>query len=46
MFYPGDPQFGPNGNAGMNKQWKDLAPRIGLVYDPTKDGKTVIRAGY
>ena len=46
MFYPGDPQFGPNGNAGMNKQWKDLAPRIGLVWDPTKDGKMVIRAGY
>ncbi len=37
MFYPGDPSFGPNGNAGMNKQWKDLAPRVGLVYDPSKD---------
>jgi len=46
MFYPGDPQFGPNGNAGMNKQWKDFGPRIGLVYDPSKDGKMVIRAGY
>jgi hypothetical protein len=46
MFYPGDPLFGPNGNAGMNKQWKDFAPRAGLVWDPSKDGKMVIRAGY
>ena len=46
MFYPGDPLFGPNGNSGMNKQWKDFGPRIGLVYDPSKDGKMVIRAGY
>src|SRR6266581_4436099 len=46
MFYPGDPSFGPNGNAGMNKQWKHFAPRAGLVWDPSKDGKMVIRAGY
>jgi hypothetical protein len=46
MFYPGDPLFGPNGNAGMNKQWKHFAPRAGLVWDPSKDGKMVIRAGY
>ena len=46
MFYPGDSLFGPNGNAGMYKQWKDFGPRIGLVYDPSNDGKMVIRAGY
>jgi hypothetical protein len=46
MFYPGDALFGPNGNAGMNKQWKDIAPRVGLVFDPMKDGNTVIRAGF
>jgi hypothetical protein len=46
MFYPGDPQFGPNGSSGMNKQWKDIAPRVGLVFDPAKDGKTVVRAGF
>src|SRR2546425_6869564 len=31
---------------GMYKQWKDFAPRFGLVWDPSKNGKMVIRAGY
>ncbi len=46
VFYPGDPLFGPNGNAGMYKQWKHFGPRGGLVWDPSNDGKMVIRAGY
>jgi len=48
MFYPGDPEnlFGPNGTSGMNKQLMSFAPMIGLVWDPLKDGKTVVRAGY
>src|SRR5437016_102310 len=46
MFYPGDSLFGPNGNSGMYKQWKDFGPRMGLVWDPSKDEKMVIRAGY
>lgn len=48
MFYPGDPEnlFGPNGSSGMKNQWKDFAPRVGLVWDPFKNGQTVIRAGY
>ena len=46
IFYPGDPQFGTNGTTPIDKRWTDLAPRIGLVWDPMKDGKMVVRAGY
>ena len=46
VFYPGDPQFGTNGTTAINKRWQQLAPRIGLVWDPMKDGKMVVRAGY
>jgi len=46
VFYPGDPQFGSNGTTAINKRWQDLAPRIGLVWDPMADGKMVVRAGY
>jgi hypothetical protein len=31
---------------GIPRQYKDIAPRFGLAWDPTGDGKTVVRAGY
>jgi carboxypeptidase family protein len=43
--YPGDPGF-PNGFAGMNKRWTDVAPRIGVAWDPQGDGRMSIRSSY
>jgi hypothetical protein len=31
---------------GIPRQYKDVAPRFGLAWDPTGDGKTVVRAGF
>jgi len=46
LYFPGDAQFGPNGSASINKNWKQFAPRIGIIWDPTGSGNTVLRAGY
>jgi hypothetical protein len=45
FIYPGDPDF-VNGNAGMENHWLQFAPRVGLAWDVTGDGRTVIRGGY
>ena len=43
--YPGDAGF-PNGKAGMNTDWLNFAPRVGLAWDPSGDGRMSVRAGY
>ncbi len=44
LYFPGDPDF-PS-QAGMRTQWKNLAPRVGLAWDPTGDGRTSVRVAY
>jgi hypothetical protein len=44
LYFPGDPGFPTQ--AGMNRKLGNLAPRIGLAFDPTGSGKLSIRAGY
>jgi len=41
--YPGDPGF--HGKSGMDSQWGNLEPRIGIAWDPSGDGKTAVRLG-
>jgi hypothetical protein len=43
--YPGDEGF-PNGKAGMNIDWLNFAPRVGLAWDPNGDGRMSVRVGY
>jgi Carboxypeptidase regulatory-like domain len=44
LTYPGDPGF--IGKTGEQKQWNLFAPRVALAWDPTGEGKMVIRAGF
>jgi hypothetical protein len=43
--YPGDAGF-PNGKAGMETVWSNIAPRVGFAWDLRGDGRESIRAGY
>ena len=45
LIYPGDPGF-PAGNSGLNAQWRNLSPRVGVAWDVTGDGRTAVRSSY
>jgi hypothetical protein len=45
FIYPGDSAF-VNDNAGVEDNWLQFAPRVGLSWDLTGDGRTVVRSGY
>jgi hypothetical protein len=45
LFFPGDKQYAC-GNYFNCPVWDKFFPRLGLAWDPTGDGKMVIRAAY
>jgi hypothetical protein len=45
LYYPGDPGF-PKGTQPVHNKWGLIAPRLGLAWDVSGDGRTSIRASY
>ena len=45
LLYPGDEGF-PSGRTGLNKQWWNLSPRVGVAWDVNGDGRMALRAAY
>jgi hypothetical protein len=43
IYYRGDPGFPEN---GINAQWLQFAPRVGMAWDVNGDGRTSVRASY
>ena len=44
-LFPGDPGFKTGGRPNLTT-WNNWAPRVGLAWDPTGNGKTLIRASW
>jgi outer membrane receptor protein involved in Fe transport len=44
LTYPGDPGF--VSNTGLDKQWANFSPRVGVAWDVTGDGTTALRSSY
>lgn len=45
FLYPGDADF-PAGKSGLNNKWLNFAPRVGVAWDVTGDGRTAVRSSY
>src|SRR5260370_26838586 len=43
VYYGGDPGFP---DSSVNKRWANVAPRVGLAWDPMGDGRMTIRASW
>ena len=45
FIFPGDPQY-TEGNRWGKRHWLHFAPRVGLAWDPSGDGRMTIRAAF
>ena len=45
LIYPGDAGY-PDGRSGLNKQWWNFSPRVGLAWDVSGDGRMAFRSSY
>ena len=45
LIYPGDEGF-PPGQTGLEIQWWNLAPRLGMAWDVHGDGRLALRSSY
>ena len=45
LLWPGDPGFAP-GKSGMDKQWWNFSPRLGIAWDASGDGRLAVRSSY
>ena len=45
LIYPGDDGY-PSGKTGLNTQWWNFSPRVGIAWDVTGDGRTAVRSSY
>jgi hypothetical protein len=45
LTFPGDPSYTPGRSVENNRMLK-FVPRLGLVWDPRGDGKTIVRTAY
>jgi carboxypeptidase family protein len=45
LLYPGDAGF-PKGKTGLDIQWLNLAPRAGVAWDVSGNGRLAVRAAY
>jgi hypothetical protein len=45
LLYSGDQGF-PPGQTGLNKQWTNFSPRVGVAWDVSGDGRMALRASY
>ena len=43
IYYGGDPGFP---NSSVDKRWGNVAPRVGLAWDPMGDGRMTVRASW